>query len=225
MGRLKSEDIEALWGNVKPVEEIEEVEDEIPEEKTAPDGGEQLPEYVERKFGRGRHKKNCDCPKCTRKYGPVENRNNDKSVDANVRNRPIQNDRATTESIERELSEELKNVGASETERADGEEIAADETEIEGDNENVEEKSVVLISGSLFLIVIDNIIPRIILKLAKFMGMGLNKKVKDLKLTDEEMEQLLPIADKIADELFSNLSPLNQFLIAYGSIVLGKLDD
>ena len=81
------------------------------------------------------------------------------------------------------------------------------------------------ISGALLLIALDAIFPALILNFAKKRNPKKygKIKVKQMKLTPDEREELEPLADEVIKILVLKMHPAAAFLIAYGIITAGKL--
>lgn len=80
-----------------------------------------------------------------------------------------------------------------------------------------------LISGYLFLVVLDGAFPALLVFLLKRFGKVQGVKVQDLRLTTEERKELEPVADQAARILVGTLDPVTLFLVSYAVITLAKI--
>jgi cell division septation protein DedD len=142
---------------------------------------------------RGRHKKGCECTKCQAKRKDAENAKENGKND-------LLNDLS-------EYTQTDLNGGAP----AESEPAQVDLSKY--------------ISGALLLIALDAIFPALILNFAKKRNPKKygKIKVKQMKLTPDEREELEPLADEVIKILVLKMHPAAAFLIAYGIITAGKL--
>ena len=142
---------------------------------------------------RGRHKKGCECTKCQAKRESAREQAKDGKTD-------LQND----------LSQYTQ------TDLNGGEQAEPMQAQVDLSK---------YISGALLLIALDAIFPALILNFAKKRNPAKygKIKVKQMKLTPEEREELEPLADEVIKILVLKMHPAAAFLIAYGIITAGKL--
>lgn len=81
----------------------------------------------------------------------------------------------------------------------------------------------VFISGRMFLMMINFIAPEAFAMMYNLFNKKQKIKSDDLKLTDEEKNEVEPLADEVAREIMSNTSPMTQFLMYMGIIYGSKL--
>jgi hypothetical protein len=136
--------------------------------------------------------------------------------------------------VEKEFLNELKNEERSETdntEKVKGE-VADNATSVDnsidpntGTGSDIPGKQTfsVIISGRVLLSITDATIPRLIqfgLKKAKYDN---GKTLDQMMLTDKEIKMLEPMADKVVDILFEQISPLAQFTAAMVAVYGSKI--
>ena len=81
-----------------------------------------------------------------------------------------------------------------------------------------------MISGYLFLCVLDFVAPHAIIFIFGFFDPRYKEiKASKLQMTGEEKKELEPIADEVAKMYFTNVSPLAALAITAGSLYVGKL--
>lgn len=111
------------------------------------------------------------------------------------------------------------NINLSEKNNIDYEELKIDDSLKDGENKiNISEKNN-LITGYLLLLVIDLFIPSLLAFLFKKRGI----KKEDLKLTQNEIKDLGPLADEVAKELTGKISPLTLFVLSISGVYLSKI--
>lgn len=82
-----------------------------------------------------------------------------------------------------------------------------------------------LVRGYMILLVLDFVLPMgITFLLSKTSNPKFkNIKAKDIKLTDDEFDDLEPVADEVAKDVQLNLSPMTQLFLGMAIIYGGKL--
>jgi hypothetical protein len=81
-----------------------------------------------------------------------------------------------------------------------------------------------MISGYLFLCVLDFVAPHAIIFIFGFFDPRYKEiKASKLQMTGEEKKELEPIADEVAKMYFTNVSPVAALAITAGSLYVGKL--
>lgn len=129
----------------------------------------------------------------------------------------VEND--NSEVTEAELVEELSEDSGSETDKI----LDAETGEPVETIYNSSVNGSVFISGRMLLMITDATIPGIVIKGGKMIGYNTRKTRADLVLTENEREELEPLADAVVNDMFKHLSPLQQFLIAISAVYAGKL--
>lgn len=134
------------------------------------------------------------------------------------------------EKIEEELDNEFTEEGDSETNARQEEEKKSDEKNL---GDELKEKLGgkvdnitffrVFISGKLMLNMADGIIPPLMVKGIKMVNKKYSKTKDDLKLSDEEKEELEKLADAVVEDIFKNMSPFQQFCLAMAVSYAGKV--
>ena len=134
-----------------------------------------------------------------------------------------ENSPAESEEILEELVEEISDEGVSETINSDDNSDVPRSDGPEISNDRPSQPMQIFISGRLLLGITDAVIPTAIIKGGRLIGYKTNKKRSDLMLTDAEVDLLEPLADNVSKEIFAQLTPIQQFLIALGGIYGSKL--
>lgn len=81
----------------------------------------------------------------------------------------------------------------------------------------------VYISGAMFVFCIDFIVPNFIAYSYQFFSKGMTIDPQDLKLEKVEKDEVIPLANEVVKEVFSNASPMSQFLFYMGIMYMGKM--
>ena len=144
--------------------------------------------------------------------------------------------------IEAELNSEIGSLGGSETnapltdnssdnnsDNSDFSDASEENSFDSAINANIAEgeknDGISLISGRTLLAVTDKLIPLMILGGMKMAKIKTKKKLKDFQLTEDEKDQLEVPADKVADEIFAKLTPMQQFMVLMGTFYGSKLGE
>lgn len=166
--------------------------------------------------GAGRHKANCDCDKCKLKRGEktdekikkVENQtsNNNQTVNSNT---------ISPNEFEKVVSEYQTTK-----------QVIQNGSVANNPNNGLNQPPSVqpiLISGYVFLICIDAVIPALVIKLFKYINKkAANLEAKDIKLDKDQLKALEPIADQAAKIIFENMHPVSALFLGLGFIYIGN---
>lgn len=147
------------------------------------------------KDGRGRHPKECNCAKCVTKRASKPNANAKTLFDDELSQYKKVNSTGSTQTTQEQPKPNDVTIQVSQ-----------------------------FISGALFLIAVDSLLPSLLLKLMQQQDPKYkNVDAKKIKLTSEERKQLEPLADEVVKVIFGTMHPALAFLVAYGIITVGKL--
>jgi DNA polymerase III alpha subunit (gram-positive type) len=165
---------------------------------------------------RGRHKLGCDCLKCQAKRNG-ETKPTETKDGATVKE-PKQKTVASNISIDENDFNSI--VGQYEAYKPEN---------VVNNTTTQPEGFKVVISGYVFLMCLDAILPRAFIKVFKmFDKKAQSIDVKKIKLTKDQIKGLEPMADKVAGNLFANMPPLPALIVSmsfmYAGNIMGELD-
>lgn len=150
---------------------------------------------------RGRHKKDCTCEKCQAKKGL-----------------PVTASSATTSSSAsfesgRSISD-TNPLNLDEFKKVDGVSTSSSPEQINAGK---------FITGGLFLICIDALLPSAIIKVMSIFDKDLKTiKTKEIKLSSEQIEDLEPLANEAVKGMVMTMSPMSAFMTALMMIYAGN---
>lgn len=131
--------------------------------------------------------------------------------------------------VQNELENEMGTDGGSETNQ-DNDTVENNPTVQEVVENVLEEKMKiykVFISGKLLMSMIDTALPKIMATALNTFKKDKKKLVnwKTIRLTKEQMEEIIPAANEVVDYIFQHMNPLMQFMLAcsvmYGGNLMG----
>jgi len=160
---------------------------------------------------RGRHKLDCECEKCKLKKGQTQN------ADTKEKINPVKKETAKSNVIVEE-TDFNKIVSEYETYKP--------ENVVGANNQPIQQQQgfKILISGYVFLMCLDAIIPRAFIKIFKIFNKKAQKlDVKKIKLTKEQLKSLEPMADQVAQHLFGNMPPLPALIVSMSFMYVGNI--
>jgi hypothetical protein len=80
------------------------------------------------------------------------------------------------------------------------------------------------INGAMFVSMIDLILPAALLFIAKQFDLVSEKvKADDIRLSKKQIENIEPIAEEVAKEVFNNMSPVSALLLSLATAYMGNI--
>jgi len=170
-----------------------------------------------RKSNAGRHKNSCECPKCLAKKSLVEKEETLEFVEQNPEPpkapevKFIRQDIAESQTFDNKVPDLFADY-----------EIVNEPQQIQPVEQIKEAPQAQYINGHLLLILVDTILP---LGISWGANKFMNKKVtaRQLKMTDDEKESLIELADATASQMNVSMPPLQLFIVSCSLIYASKL--
>lgn len=178
---------------------------------------------MEKKETRGRHKKNCICEKCLKKYPErkeILEEKQEKSVfeyEAPAQEAPAQETPAQETPAQENIT--VKSFETVESMLSEYNDSATVEIETPGDIEtqNVTNETKYIIKGKMLLFLIDSVLPfGIVMLYNKIKGKKID--AKDIRLTTDEKDELEHLADEVAKTIGGTGSPLMTLTVSMALI-------
>jgi hypothetical protein len=80
------------------------------------------------------------------------------------------------------------------------------------------------INGAMFVSMIDLILPAALLFIAKQFDLVSDKvKADDIRLSKKQIDNIEPIAEEVAKEVFNNMSPVSALLLSLATAYMGNI--
>jgi hypothetical protein len=80
------------------------------------------------------------------------------------------------------------------------------------------------INGAMFVSMIDLLLPAALLFLAKQFDLVSDKvKADDIRLSKKQIDSIEPIAEEVAKEVFTSMTPLNALLLSLATAYMGNI--